>query len=120
MEKLTCKDFMVGDWIKMNNGYAKVVGLKECIFFSDKFETGISYSAEPIPLTTEILEKNGFEKSVDDDDQHNRYTLIIEHTSFSLKYARSVFQWITPIDIKYVHELQHILKFCGIYKEIEL
>lgn len=69
---------------------------------------------EPIPLTPEILEKSGFVKN------DNKFTLIEGHTSFSLKYARSVFQWLGPLDFKYVHELQHALRLCGIEKEIEL
>jgi hypothetical protein len=74
---------------------------------------------EPIPLTPEILEKNGFRKE-EDEDGNKRYSLIEGSTKFSLGYARSVFQWTFPIDVRYVHKLQHLLRFCGVGKEIEL
>lgn len=75
---------------------------------------------EPIHLTPEILENNGFTKELDADGLHYWFTLIDEHTKFSILYARSAFQWLGPLDFKYVHELQHALKLCGIKKEIEL
>jgi hypothetical protein len=74
---------------------------------------------EPIPLTPEILEKNGFVKE-EDEDGNKRYSLIEGGTKFSLGYARSVFQWTSPIDVRFVHKLQHLLRFCGLKKEIEL
>ena len=73
---------------------------------------------EPILLTPEILEDNGFTKELDADGLHYRFTLIDEHTKFSILYARSVFQWFSPLGFKYVHELQHALRLCGIKKEI--
>lgn len=74
----------------------------------------------PLPLTPEILERNGFIKELDSDCIHYKFTLIQGHSQFSLLYARSVFQWLYTIDFKYIHELQHVLKLCGIDKEIEL
>lgn len=75
---------------------------------------------EPIPLTQKILEKNGFKKELSEDNIHYRFILIYDGVKFSLLYARSVFQWLGPLDFKYVHELQHALRLCGINKEIKV
>ena len=75
---------------------------------------------KPVPLTPEILEKNGFEKKLTGDGIHHCFTLISDGIKFLLFYTRSVFQWFGPLDFKYVHELQHALKLCGIKKDIVL
>lgn len=72
----------------------------------------------PIPLTPEILEKNGFvgkefysELIVGDFrilcDVHNVCVYHNEHVDLD-------------IPIEYLHELQHAMRICGISKEIEL
>ena len=91
----------------------------------------------PIPLTSDILEKNGFEKST------IQTTLMVEqqippcikygiqlgecsgvYISFGLQdcpiyYIRSDYRLSQGACI-YVHELQHALKLCKIEKEIIL
>lgn len=84
---------------------------------------------EPIPLTPEILEKNGFE------DQgfrhHDELNGIDDRVVLSNERERmnSVNEWYVHIDsiyyctiasceLTYVHELQHILRLCKINKEI--
>ena len=124
---LTEKELMIGDWVMYNPN----------VFIDDEYETAkewfptkinsgedidlaIEGCYDSIPLTTEILEKNGFTKDLDVDGTHYRFTLIDEHIRFTILYVRSVFQWLGPLDFKYVHELQHALRLCGIKKEIEL
>lgn len=115
---MKANELMIGDWYKWYaDGYYYNYQVTKETFGNDE-DTIANF--EPIPLTPEILEKNGFEKLLDDDGIHYRFVLIEGHTKFALKYARSVFQWLNPIDFKYVHELQHALKLCGIEKEIEL
>lgn len=121
------KDLMIGDWVMYNPN----------VFIEDEYETAkewfptqinngedIDLAIEdcytPIPLTPEILEKNGFTKDLDLDNVHYWFTLIDEHIRFSILHVRNVFQWLGPLDFKYVHELQHALRLCGIKKEIEL
>lgn len=73
------------------------------------------HEVEPIPLTAEILERNGFENNYDGD----------------LGYAQSCGDIIgihivgkggimDEMYFKYVHQLQHALRLCEIEKEIEL
>ena len=127
MEKLNCKSLMIGDWVVYNGDVEytdpiRVEGMDiatDMLITSDREDVGFD-GVEPIPLTTEILEKNGFVKEPDADGLHYWFTLIDKHTKFSVFYARSVFQWLGPLDFKYVHELQHALRLCGIKKEIVL
>lgn len=79
--------------------------------------------ALPIPLTGEILEKNGFEKQ---DDGWYKITLEEENLigvqpfeNVNWIFGANVFpNIIEHLNILYVHELQHALRICGIEKEI--
>lgn len=110
---MKANELMIDDWVldKKTNRPYKIIGTNDLLFHND-------YS--PIPLTAEILERNGFKREDSDDDIHRWFILIYEGVRFSLLYARSVFQWLGPLDFKYVHELQHALRLCGIEKEIEI
>lgn len=76
---------------------------------------------QPIPITKEILEKNGFEgiKEGRFPSLRNHYNDII----FQLerieeeRYCKILYIF-KNIPICYVHELQHALKLCKINKEI--
>lgn len=84
----------------------------------------------PIPLTPEILKKNGF------NEEQKRVCFVVSHKEYQLTYSFNS-NWFSiyknanvsgsdyPIficafqeRIKYVHHLQHALKLCGIDKEI--
>ncbi len=82
----------------------------------------------PIPLTEEILVKNGF-VGVELTDSYELNTDYYEIEVW--KYSDGLWvvnvQWIefssTPeskATVSYLHELQHFLKLCGIEKEITL
>ena len=95
---------------------------------------------EPIPLTAEILEKNGFERCVSSIARSSTAAIpICNSNQFSCKGYGNLriidrgiwhFSLRTPVlcdtekyeihEIKYVHQLQHALKLCNIEKEIEL
>lgn len=73
--------------------------------FSDIFE--------PIPLTPEILEKNGFEQN----ENVKGYQYPNDDIIFCLEELSRVFIFngvYNDICIFYVHELQHILRICGL------
>lgn len=84
---------------------------------------------EPIPLTPEILEKNGFETK---DNIEYVWKNIAEPFYSIIRYFKSVQKVEVTfsedgirenqvrIKCQYVHELQHALKLCGINKEIVL
>lgn len=105
----------------------------EKIYFSST-EDGIHYYTEgipfereyiePIPLTIEILKKNGFVL----DDEWYIYTgqgVNIEvafRDDNKFVYDLSILTGSGSMDIhaKYVHELQHLLRMCNINKTIKL
>ena len=91
-------------------------------------ETHDIKSIQPIPLTPEILEKNGFVE-INDDEKWYKMQLLEENDFVGLEkfedygfvFASVVFpNLINHLSINYVHELQHALKLCGIEKTIEL
>ena len=77
----------------------------------------------PIPLTAEILEKNGWKSDNETCEYHGPIMLSSEldgwHVLVVSDYDDENTNY-TPILIKYVHELQHVLRIMRINKEIEL
>lgn len=114
----------------------------------EQFDGGIWCDyLDPIPLTHEILEKNGFIKDACKDDRlTDTYHLLVptgfERNSFTIQvslYKEPIcgvstlvkcWGWLPPYNggmndihlcsANCVHELQHALRLCGIDKEIEL
>lgn len=81
-------------------------------------EISIDDDVVGIPLTAEILEKNGFisgefyaELLISD------WQIMSDCKRFAARNDRG---WHIDILCEYVHELQHALHLCGINKEIEL
>lgn len=86
---------------------------------------------EPIPLTPEILEKNGFEKTrgmgetiYTFSDNTEYYAIAIDEysdTIWRVEYTNCEFNFpLIRNMVCYVHELQHCLKLVGIDKEITI
>lgn len=77
---------------------------------------------EPIPLTPEILEKNGFEKEWDEDIMLMVCDTIIVEIGDNYKLYKDGKMYFRRVlaPLYYVHQLQHALKLCGIEKTIEL
>ena len=94
----------------------------------DQFDGGIWCEyLDPIPLTPEILEKNGWKKdSGGEECWANSKGWFTPHEYGKRETIKS---WEVEICgkpnsfdgvIKYVHQFQHALRLCGIDKEIEL
>ncbi len=114
--------------IDANNRFENHIGCADCRPLDDmQYENGIWCDhLDPIPLTPEILEKNGF-----NDNGEGVYG---DDDSYFIPTYQSGFDtgtWETHIEpdegigdfsgkLRYVHELQHTLRLCGIEKEIEL
>lgn len=90
---------------------------------------------EPIPLTPEILKKNGFERDPfwhHCDKDYNNYSISVQlgyaNRIEYIKIAEKGKDDVIPSErtklylthIKYIHQLQHALRLCGIEKTIEL
>lgn len=138
------KDLMIGDWVhywilerdaKINDIMS--TGRLGIIFTDSKDEVGyihgiMSESIKPIPLTAEILEKNGFVpfvrfkdmvlyKSADNRiEANNHEEMVNSFNKWSIHVDTENMMTMGYFEITYVHELQHALQLCGFEKKIEL
>lgn len=141
---MEAKDLMIGDWVQCEGDYRTIGSLEidetgEYWFWSKEHQALCLLSEhEPIPLTPEILEKNGFEKKWHDrskltifdprnDDvtsvsyDYRNATVTIDALSFMLVNKHNMRgQKLDSVQCRFVHELQHALRICGIEKKIEL
>lgn len=89
--------------------------------FWQLFHVNILY---PIPLTSEILEKNGFELHKGERGSYgvpiSSYYIYKNSPRIYCDGSPFAFWHDEEVPIKYVHELQHLLKICHIKKEIKL
>ena len=133
-------ELMIGDYIRViyTQKIIKVREIKQsCIYTHDN---GYEYNEiEPIPLTLEILEKNGFEIVFDEDgtecycyyncaaDGYIKISLYnggdgdwrIEIVNYE-KFDDNKIVYNNNFIFLKVHQLQHALRLCGIDKEIVL
>lgn len=147
---------MVGDWVICTypsiNKPVKVIEIKTVS--DEELKVVINYNGtclvfrriyiDPIPLTPEILEKNGFKKTTPDKyypepryiwgiDSGRNGTIvtitIYEKPVHGVKVLTKIdtdcshdcgINSIHNCDIEYVHQLQHALRLCGITKEIQI
>lgn len=132
---MRAEDLQIGDWVRNDLGETqRVVELREegaMLFYNDIYQYG---DIQPIPLTPEILEKNGFIK---------RYNYQWEYRDNSCTIVISIAPQIEidgeilgtpPINVilegalfninmtsdMCVHQLQHAINLCGITKEIQI
>lgn len=128
-------DLMIGDWVKIKGhlDYDKVQeiardeSMQWYISFACSATLFRAYEFEPVPLTPEILEKNGFEMFKYDGWVHyyrifgNGAIPFVLHSIIGgemLSQEVDIFSTSTNtncgIDVNYVHELQHALRLCGL------
>lgn len=121
---MKANELMIGDWVMCGKRYMKVTQLAEDMDCDD---------INPVPITPEILEKNGFKKCAGnewsvfkykDDDYTKKalyqvlwsadelYLEIASYTSITGEFFR--------MGVEFVHQLQQALRLCGIDKTIEL
>lgn len=130
---------MIGDWVQTPNGCRKVEELSSKNVIIEWHDYGCTMEdVLPIPLTKEILEKNGFElregcstawdwhdgeQSVYISGEHTcpvGQTVTIYTPDGCTGAAFSSHRTLSDHKIRGVHELQHILRMLGIEKEIKL
>lgn len=123
-------ELMIGDWVlygqrfaiikELYNGYVTIL----CSINGQNEYVEETYdNIEPIPLTSEILEKNGW-KDISFDSEADYYNDDVEMISFYEAKDGNAWWWHVGLElaapINYVHELQHILRFFKIGKEVEI
>ena len=124
-QKLNASDLMIGDWVHNKEGKnEQVTSLYDGYICTETHEDSHDYHFEPIPLTAEILKKNGFSRFGTYYGIFERERLIFPLTNPSspTDYKDNYYLQIGNKDfpIKFVHQLQHALKLCGIDKQITL
>ena len=143
---MKAKDLMIGDWVNYHDDgkivpkqVSEITNFKQ-LQLTDKDNwiiVGERY-CDPIPLTAEILEKNGFKTehgfycdvfSLEESERGSRIVFFPKdgnytkggynyiHAEIGTEYGCTS---IDELPIKYVHELQHALRLCSIEKEIIL
>ncbi len=133
---MNATDLMLGDWVYNSLKEKCKVHAISNIFDSnihldnyDKPNDGcfeLAFEVEPIPLTPEILEKNGFV------NVENKQTSTIIYSFRDSLFRIEVYDFshininsyytdgYCDTFISSIHELQHVLRLCGINKEIVL
>ena len=140
---MKAEDLMIGDWI-----IRRGVPEEPMRLYDMKASVGIAYldqdgrgvtekfeNIEPIPLTSEILEKNGFKRLQDTylfNITTNQFGVNlwleigpdswIENNKIYIDSLKGDFNYpmLTMTTCKYVHEFQHLLKLYEIKKDIVL
>lgn len=131
MTRLNISTLSVGDWVQDKEGTpAKILGIEQ---WSGEYylnvevngadvDNVIAEGALPIPITPEILKKNGFE--VYDDtarlklDRPHALWLFKEEEGWDL-HLSSRKQHIN-LRIEHIHQLQHALRLADVEKKIEV
>lgn len=120
---MKANELMIGDWVynthnQQNEQVQEIGSGLVMLNYNDLYEYD---EIEPIPLTPEILEKNG-------------WMYIAEDKVFYPENLKGELPWIYYItdgtndvfrmkdfcNLQYVHQLQHALRLCEIEKEIIL
>lgn len=149
--ELSCKDLIVGDWViphifdsKLEP--SKIIGIHYNSYKGKDYVDWVDCEVwdelslndiEPIPLTAEILEKNGWKHEFDKTDYMVKYNLgeegkdcwmmwaIKEHNLDIQRqdekldmYNLKVSKVVIPCD--YVHQIQHAFSLVGINKDFIL
>ena len=142
MAEIKISELSIGDWVnqKMNDGAYQVQWIERemvgLIKHTGTEEDGsIRLTAvplsfiEPIPITPEILENNGFEEGKRYDGWDTRvFSKDMVCVSMPSKdkwcriifYSEDGFYELSSAIVHYVHQLQHALRLAGVEKEIEV
>lgn len=131
-------ELMIGDWVAQKHGglLLKVSEVRPPYIIADG-EDGQFHedTLEPILLTSEILEQNGFVTKDKPDDWRGYRSYSYKNgstgISFKVYHDTGKYEWSGTCEIslnsmpywvrfKYLHELQNILRTYGIDKEITI
>lgn len=144
-------ELMIGDWVGLDCAIPhfedKEVRIEQGIMpcqvvkFDDyqvvvkrpdkQFQVVLYDAISPIPLTAEILEKNGYHyeetcgiKQLYSEDGRVSFTsdpnYLNSQNVWSMHIDSEDMSTIGSVELTYVHEFQHMLRLCGIDKDINL
>ena len=129
------KSLMIGDWVQNPLGWkAQVQSIRYVNTIKDEWEWLVKIGINnetfqdnlslneigAIPLTAEILEKNGFERSeVFVEWKYENDNVYVIYKPFPYLKIQTE-ESIVAFPCEYIHQLQHALNLCGISKTIEI
>lgn len=133
MAEIKIRELSIGDWVEIDGEPAKALCLRIAGGLIFKGVSGQMYRCcggmdfKPIPLTPEILEKNGLEYV----DDGNDAVIFLCCDMFWARLCVGDTFWQVGIhsedrldavvcNVKHTHQLQHALRLAGVGKEIEL
>ena len=126
---MKASDLMIGDWVVNTefgkNKIDKIETLEPRRVWLEHGRTYVPIEfVEPIPLTTDILKKNGCVKDEKDDNMYYwNWGVIDDCISYDKETSKVRIFYVSGLAfvkiVLYVHELQHALRLCEIQKEIE-
>ena len=131
---MEAEDLMIGDWVECTywkpSKRLRVAEIRRVM--DDETKIGVYYDElvlvfkqreiEPIPLTPEILEKNGFKQDkygnylLEEDLGESEIWLYLQQTTSIADFWCTVSE--TVVRMNHVHQLQHALSLCGSEKQI--
>ena len=120
-------ELMIGDWVCLKDDTKCEFPLKVDGVLTDDislegegFLGGVDGLIRPIPLTAEILEKDGFVFDSDfwtiADPRYNNVRMVTYYSTDDYVADAFLGHWAFDENyaIDYVHELQHALRLCGL------
>ena len=135
--------YIIGDLVRYTSLYkepvAEICEVRETSylirFMNRNFAKVTSQEIKPIPITPEILEKNGWDKEEKDGSVFSLSEAFMggnendedNYTCFQLYYQNKKDGWVIDMrgeplkfEIHYIHELQHLFFGLGINHEMEV
>jgi hypothetical protein len=129
---MKANELMIGDWVMINSiSYYQVEQIRMefgelRIYLKGTEVFATENEIMPIPLTPEILEKNGFKWTTRKSYMVSRTGTVCMIWGF-YKDCLSISDHsddggcqISSLKCKFVHQLQHALRLCGISEQIKL
>lgn len=131
-------NLMNGDWVNVFDTPKQIEGIRKFrngdeIVYYDGDNGNYIKTVTPIPLTSEILEKNGFNRLDQIASVEPYYWFFFnKETEVKIKAFNTIYRglWVecvNPVNnatiykqCEFVHEFQHVLRLCEIEKEIIL
>lgn len=140
---MNAKQLMLGDYVRYNGKIARVTILSERVSeavatvedgkaTADNVLTDGDKKLKPLNITASVLKRSGFRRGEYDDDYHWQKGDNLTGISEEVRLAQDDRGWLCNIfgpncdmeieefRLRYVHELQHLMRCVGIKKEIVL
>lgn len=118
MAKIKISELSIGDWVEIYGAATKVWYLSQ----DDEVNDTTYDWVKPIPLTPEILEKNGWKKIV----RNIKYQTWVKGDIYIRKYSAEkwyrlfIGRFEMKFNLYHTHQLQHALRLAGVGKEIKV